>query len=165
MLTVRRFEPDDFDTVIELHRLALEQTGADAGPGPWDADLQSADTIIATYVTAGGDFLVGLVNGRVVAIGALKPTGHCRAEIKRMRVHQAFQGNGYGRTLLDCLEARALELGITVLHLDTTTLQHTAIALYTTRGYRETDRRHHGGFEEILFETDLLDGSRHDGAP
>lgn len=157
MFSVRSFEPEDWGVVVELHRLGLEQTGADAGPGPWDDDLRSAQTIVATYIDSGGDFMVGLVDGRVIAIGALRPSGSGRAEIKRMRVHHAFQGHGYGRSLLAHLESRAHELGIEVLHLDTTTLQHAAIGLYTTSGYQEAGRRHDGPFEEILFEKRLLD--------
>src|SRR5262249_28036179 len=46
----RRYEPGDHDRVVELHRLGPRQTGADLGPGPWDDDLRSPQSISATYL-------------------------------------------------------------------------------------------------------------------
>jgi hypothetical protein len=91
---IRRFEPHDFDAVIDLHRRGLEQTGTDMGPGPWDDDLLSVDSLVATYITSGGEFAVGLLDDRVVSIGTLKPAGSRRGEIKRLRVQIDLQRRG-----------------------------------------------------------------------
>ena len=154
---IRRFEPRDFEVVIELHHLGLDQTGANAGPGSWDDDLLSSGSIIATYVTAGGDFVVGTIDDQAVAMGALRPSGQGRAEIKRMRVHPDHQRRGHGQAIPAYLEARAKEQRESILHLDTTTLQEAAMAFYAKNGFREKHREERDGFEVVTFEKSLRD--------
>jgi GNAT superfamily N-acetyltransferase len=95
--------------------LALGATGAHLGNGPWDDDLRS---IPVSYLQDGGEFIVGLVNGRLVAMGRLRHITDAAAELKRMRVHPAFQRRGFGREILGALENRARELGYTKLRHD-----------------------------------------------
>lgn len=159
MLVIRRYEPADHAAVWRLHRLGIEQTGADPGPGPWDDDLRSPAAVAATYLVDGGDFLVGGLGSQPVAIGALRPhDGY--VEIKRMRVHPEWQGRGFGQRMLERLEALASWRGQLLVRLDTTTLQLAAIAMYRKNGYAETGRRRHGPFEEVLFEKHLDVASR-----
>jgi len=145
---VRRYRDDDHDAVWELHNLALDSVGAHGGNGPWDDDLHSIPSV---YIDAAGEFLVGLVDRDIVAIGALRPSGPGQGEIKRMRVHPRFQRRGFGREILLRLENRARELGYETLHLDTTVGQTAAQALYRRHGYAETRRTQLGRFEVILF--------------
>ncbi len=151
-LQIRTYEPADRGAVWELHNLALNEVGAHAGNGPWDDDLHSIERV---YLEAGGAFVVGLLDGAIVAMGALLPTGPARAEIKRMRVHPGFQGRGYGGAILAELERAAARLGFPELHLETTAGQAAAQALYRSRGYREAGRGRHGEFDLILFEKRL----------
>ena len=104
----------------QLHQVALEQAGGHLS-GPWEDDLTM---IPATYLEAGGEFLVGVENGRVVAMGALRKRN----------------------------ERRAIELGYQRLVLDTTIDQRAAQALYRSEDYSETGRGSAGPFELILFE-------------
>ncbi len=69
MLTIRRYQPYDQQAVWSLHNLALDQVGAHGGNGPWDEDVRRVE---ATYLADGGEFLVGVLQGRVVAMGALR---------------------------------------------------------------------------------------------
>jgi ribosomal protein S18 acetylase RimI-like enzyme len=154
-LEIRGYRPSDRAAVWDLHNLALNEVGAHAGNGPWDDDLHSIESV---YLDAGGAFVVGLVDGEIVAMGALQPSGAGRAEVKRMRVHPRAQGRGYGGAILAELERAGAELGFAELHLETTTGQVAAQALYRSRGYRETGRGQHGAFELILFEKRLLVG-------
>jgi ribosomal protein S18 acetylase RimI-like enzyme len=151
----RRYEPGDHDRVVELHRLGLRQTGTDLGPGPWDDDLRSPQSIRATYIDEAGDFLVCVLDDAIVATGALRPHPSGRVEIKRMRVDPEHQRQGLGQAMLDRLEARASELGYTGVYLDTTTLQEPAIALFERSGYREVKRDKRGSFDLVIFEKDL----------
>jgi ribosomal protein S18 acetylase RimI-like enzyme len=152
MLELRRFEDADAAEVWELHNLALNDVGAHAGNGPWDEDLGS---IRASYLDDGGEFLVGLVDGRVVAMGALRRLSDSVAEIKRMRVHPRFQRRGFGRLVLARLERQAVELGYRTLRLDTTVGQTGAQELYRSVGYREVGRDQLAGFDVIFFEKRL----------
>ena len=153
-MKIRRYQESDHDQVWSLHNLALHSTGAHAGNGPWDDDLYRVEKV---YLDYGGEFLVGLQGGMIVAMGALKRSSGDRVEIKRMRVHPEFQRRGFGREILRRLEARAIELGYTTSHLDTTTQQVAAQKLYAQSGYSEIGRTTSGQFDVILYEKRLID--------
>ena len=152
MITIRRYRPSDHDAVWELHNLALQDVGAHAGNGPWDDDLHDVETV---YTANGGEFYVGLLDGCIVAMGALKTLDGGRAEICRMRVHPDLQRRGIGTQVLSQLERRAAELGFGSLTLETTAGQMAAIGMYVKAGYQELARYRHLGFEVVMFEKQL----------
>jgi ribosomal protein S18 acetylase RimI-like enzyme len=152
VLTIRRYEPADYETVVHLHIQPLQEVGAYLGRGPWDDDLYAIEE---AYFNNNGEFLVGECEGLVVAMGALRRTSETRAEIKRMRVASAYQGRGFGQLIYNELEARARELGYTTLHLDTSTVQLAAQKMYEKNGFREVGRRMLRDLEDILYEKDL----------
>lgn len=117
-----------------------------------DEDL---DRVEEVYLAGGGEFLVGTVGGRVVAMGALKRTSGLRAEIKRMRVWPECWRRGHGQEMLRALERRAAGLGYSMLHLDTTVGQTAARRLYEKNGFREVSRSRSGGFECVFYEKRL----------
>src|SRR5262245_27405544 len=131
-LTIRRYLPEDWATVIDLHKMALQQVGGYSENARVDADL---DHIEEVYIQDGGEFLVGEYDGRLIAMGALRRTTKSRAEIKRMRVHPDFQRRGFGQEMLNALEERARRKGYRELHLDTTVQQIAAQRLYEKNGY------------------------------
>ena len=150
MLEIRRYIDTDHDDVWDLHILGLQTVGAYLGSGPWDDDLHNIENV---YLNNRGEFLVGTYEGRLIAMGALRKTTDELAEIKRMRVHPDVQGRGYGQRILDELEARAVALGYTTLHLDTSIVQIAAQHLYRKNGFKEMGRvMMHGWLECILFE-------------
>jgi GNAT superfamily N-acetyltransferase len=153
VLELRQFEQADAPAVRELHDLALATAGAHLGSGPWDEDLNS---IHATYLDGGGDFLLGELDGRLVAMGALRHVTDAVAELKRMRVHPAYQRRGFGRLLLARLEDRAMELGFRRLRLDSTVMQTAAHHLYASAGYREVGRGQLAGVEVVYFAKALV---------
>jgi ribosomal protein S18 acetylase RimI-like enzyme len=151
-LTVRRYAAADRTAVWFLHDLALREAGAHAGHGPWDDDLHNIDE---TYLRGGGEFLVAEIDGEIVAMGALRSSGPGRAELKRMRVHPRYQRRGLGELILKQLETRARELGVRILHLDTTVAQTAAQHLYRKHAFVETGHGRLNDFELILFEKRL----------
>lgn len=86
-MDIRRYQAHDATEVKALHQLAMQQTGAYI-PGPWNADM---DAIADTYLNGRGEFLVGLIDGKIVAMGALRPMTETIGEIKRLRVHPDYQ--------------------------------------------------------------------------
>ena len=140
------------DLVWNLHVLGLQKVGAYLGDGPWDNDLHNIEDV---YLHNRGEFLIGVYEGRIVAMGAFRKTTTELAEIKRMRVHSDFQGRGFGQMILDELETRALALGYTKLHLDTSVVQIAAQKLYLKNGFKETGKEVHKGLECILFEKSI----------
>ena len=135
-----------------LHDEALHQVGAHLGEGSWDEDL---DHIEDVYLNDGGEFLVGIYEGKVVAMGALRKTSPEAAQITRMRVEPSLQGHGFGQQVLDVLEKRAAELEYATLHLDTTVQQRAAQRLYARNGYGETGRGRVGPFDTLLYEKSI----------
>ena len=146
---IRRYEPGDERVVRRLHNEALNEVGAHLGSGPWDDDL---DDIEGVYLESGGEFLVGELEGEVVAMGAIKRVSPDAAEVKRMRVRPDLQGRGYGQAMLDSLHRSAARLGYTTLHLDTTVQQQAARSLYLKNGYREVGRGSVGPFDCIYYK-------------
>ncbi len=149
---IRRYQDCDREQVLHLHKVALAGVGADAGPGPWDDDLAQIEQ---AYLTARGDFLVGILDDRVAAMGALRQVDEHIVELKRMRVSPELQGQGLGRRLLRALEGRARELGYTRIVLDTTERQAAAIALYQHEGYLETGQGELAGLPTLFFRKTL----------
>ena len=152
-LHIRRYQPGDKRAIRRLHDDALNEVGAHLGRGPWDDDL---DEIGDVYLDGGGEFLVGVLNGEIVAMGALMRISPEKAELKRMRVRPGLQGQGYGQAMLDALHRRASELRYPTLRLDTTVQQLAAQRLYLKNGYREAGRGTVGPFDCILYERDIL---------
>jgi GNAT superfamily N-acetyltransferase len=153
-LLIRRYQSEDHDAVWGLHNAALVAVGAHAGNGPWDNDLHAIEQV---YLDNGGEFLVGLWEGQIVAMGALKRTSSDRAEIKRMRVAPACQRRGFGEQILLALQDRAKTLGYRTLHLDTTTQQEGAQRLYLKHGWTEVGRDEWRGWQLVYYEKSLGD--------
>jgi ribosomal protein S18 acetylase RimI-like enzyme len=152
-MEIRRYCHTDSDAIWELHILGLQHAGAYAGDGPWDDDLHHIDEV---YLHNRGEFLVGVHEGRIIAMGAFRKTDNERAEIKRMRVHPDFHGHGYGQMILQELEVQAIAMGYSILHLDTSTIQLAAQSLYRKNGFKETGEvKVRRGFTEIFFEKRL----------
>jgi len=152
-LSIRRYEPEDREAVWRLHNEALDEVGAHLGNGSWDDDLHGIE---ATYLEAGGEFLVGVLDGRVVAMGALRRIWAEEAEVKRMEVELAIQGRGPGQALLDGLHRLAAKLSYSTLRLDTVVHQRAARSLYERNGYREIQRGRIGPFGCIFYERNPL---------
>ena len=152
MIDIRQYLPGDKDAVWTLHNEALAGTGAHGGNGPWDDDFHDIDK---HYLSPGGCFLVGLVERKIVAMGALKRIDYALGEIKRMRVAPRYQRRGYGQTVLLALENLAQRLGLSQLKLDTTDVQLAAQQLYKKNGYREIGGGRIDEFNVIYFEKSL----------
>lgn len=150
---IREYQPSDREAVLRLHHQALEETGTDIR-GDYFADLNDID---ASYPQSGGAFLVGVLQGKMVAMGGYLPRGRETVEIQRMRVDPQQQRRGFGRRMLDALERRAHEAGFTAIRLETTTQQTSAMALYKSRGYREVSRGSKLGFEAVRYEKSLAE--------
>jgi GNAT superfamily N-acetyltransferase len=152
---IRRFRSTDKAEVRALHELALRRVGALVEGPDGEALDRDLDDVEATYIEPGGEFLVDEVDGRIIAMGGLRPAGAARAELKRMRVDPDSQRQGRGRAMLDALEQRARDLGFRTLLLDTKEQQVAARSLYTGSGYVQTGRGELYGQPVIFMEKAL----------
>lgn len=152
-MLIRQYLPSDQAQVWELHNKALHAVNAHAGKGEWDNDLQQIEEI---YLKNGGEFLVGIRDNRLIAMGALRHISINSAEIKRMRVDPEFQRKGLGQIILNALEKRARELGYKNLQLDTTMKQVAAQKFYEKNGFQIIRRGKLAGFECLFYEKSLI---------
>ena len=86
-----------------------------------------------------GLLLLARLDGDPIGCGALKFHDDEPAEIKRMWVDPSARGLGLGRRLLEELEERARERGVTRVRLETNGALTEAIGLYRSAGYEEVD--------------------------
>lgn len=141
-LLIRRYRhPEEFEPVLELHRVGLAQVGLRPGDGIYyESDLFRMEEL---YLGDGGEFLVGIREERLVAMGGLRRYAENPAvgEMVRLRVHPRLQQHGYGSAMVLALEERAVEMGYTELRADTTAFQRPALRMYARFGWRETHRK------------------------
>lgn len=97
-------------------------------------DLYSPHNQVAEIETA----ILALEAGRAVGCGCFKLHAPGTIELKRMYVVPEARGRGIAARIVGALEAWARDLGHTTAVLETGTLQHEAIALYTRCGYERT---------------------------
>jgi ribosomal protein S18 acetylase RimI-like enzyme len=147
LLLIRRYRSTDQDAVCALHQAALKAVGAYA-KGP-QGSLLNADLndIEGVYLNRRGEFLVGSLRNRIVAMGALKCLSSQVAEITRMRVHPDYWRRGYGEAILHRLETAAANLGYAELWLDTLLVQTAAQRLYRKNGFEEVLRFYVRGYD------------------
>ncbi|HUD05308.1 MAG TPA: GNAT family N-acetyltransferase [Candidatus Saccharimonadales bacterium] len=153
----RDFKESDTPVLAELFGAAIRTVYPDISDGVWLNGLRNVED---TYLRYGGAFIVGEYQAEVVAMGELKRISDTSGEMVRVAVKPGLHGAGLGHALLVVIEARAIELGMTELILDTTSEQIRAINLYVNNGYTEYDRKninHPTGntFETIYYRKSL----------
>jgi len=84
-----------------------------------------------------GFFVVAWLDGEPAGCGALKVGDGITGEIKRMWTAPSTRGLGIARRVLRTLEARAREVSLRTLHLETNRALTEAQALYRREGYGE----------------------------
>lgn len=116
-----------------------------------------ADALAAEHVS----FFTARLGGQLVGCGALARLDAERGEVKSMHVREAARGQGIAGALLTQVEARACELGLRSLWLETGVTEHfaPAQALYLANGYTPcgpfgsyTDNGHSAFFTKSLDE-------------
>lgn len=102
-----------------------------------------------------GAFVVARRLEEIVGCGALKTLSPGVALVTRMWVRPRARRGGLGAAILETLEARARELGIPSVRLDTNQVLSEAQALYRKHGYREVPRFTHHPHAHFWFEKKL----------
>src|SRR4051812_15386702 len=146
-LRIRRYEDADRDAVWALHERAMGAAGTLAH-GPWNDDMRDIENV---YFHDGGDFLIGEVRGRVVAMGGLKRISDTQVELKRLRVDPEHQRAGYGGAMFDAMLERAMELGYVRATLDTAVSQVHVQRMVIEKGFHEVERMDLGPIPSILY--------------
>ena len=148
-----RYQPEHFEPMLALHRsarLGLEKLGLDIGMSEYgeEADLRAIERI---YFQSGGEFLIGLLDGVVIAMGGFQRLSSDSAELRRMRIRTDLQDQGYGSQLLQELERAAFRSGIRILSFETAKARPLTLEFYRKHGYQETGGGFYGEVETIHF--------------
>jgi GNAT superfamily N-acetyltransferase len=157
MLSIRRYQSEDIEVVKALHYAGVRQiiayTDTDfdlSGVEPGiDSDIDDIENI---YLNNNGEFLIGIYEMNIVAIGALKKVSEKRCEIARMRVHLDYQRRGFGQTILRKLMNTAVKLWYTELCLDTLPQNIPARKMYEKNGFLCTGQKKIGPFDLVIYE-------------
>lgn len=109
---------------------AVQQEYVERYGGPDETPVDGAD-----FDPPAGAFLVGRVDGTLVACGGIRRVDDDTAEIKRMYVTSAARRQGVARAMLTRLEQAARDAGYRRLVLESGNAQPEALALYRSSGY------------------------------
>jgi len=143
-----RYQSKYLEQILALHRSAMDGFATGMSQHDEEADLL---TIEQVYFSGGGEFLVGILGDRVVAMGGFERLSDTTAELRRMRIQKELQGQGYGTQLLRELEQLAYHRGIHTLCLETAIARPLTLAFYRKHGYQETGRGFYGEVETVKF--------------
>jgi ribosomal protein S18 acetylase RimI-like enzyme len=151
-MLIRRYEPADCDGVWNLHSVVMKAIDGPDADVSWAEDLQD---VAASFLQTGGDFLIGVLDDQIVAMGGIHKTSATAAEVGRMRVHPEYQRRGLGQAILQTLEANARELGFRRLTLETPAEQLAAQRLYVKHGFQEIRRGELHNMRMVFYTKDL----------
>jgi GNAT superfamily N-acetyltransferase len=152
-----RYDPKHQEAMLALHRSAIEGFELGMTQQQDEADLMAIEE---AYLLPGGEFLLGLMGERLIAMGGFKRKSKDSAELRRMRIARELQGQGYGSLLLHELEHRAFQAGIRTLCLDTALRRPLTLKFYRKHGYQETGRSFYGAVETAQFAKTLTENPR-----
>lgn len=151
-LRFTRYQIEYEQPMLALHRSALEGFSLGISRSQDEADLRDIERV---YLRPGGEFLVGFMGARLMAMGGFERLPDDMAELRRMRIAQDLQARGYGTLLLRELERRALQSGIRTLCLEAARIRTLTLAFYRKHRYRECGRSSYGAIETVPFTKTL----------
>ena len=138
--------------MLALHRSAIVGFTLGMSQQEDEADLMAIERV---YLVNGGEFLIGFIGKRLVAMGGIKRLSENSAELRRMRIERELQGRGYGTQLLHKLEWIAFQAGIRKLCLETARRRPLTLEFYRKHGYQATGRGFYGEVETVQFNKTL----------
>jgi len=144
------------EEMLALHRSAIEGFALGMTHQQDEADLMAIDEV---YLRNNGEFLLGLLDERMIAMGGFKRLSKDSAELRRMRIALDLQGRGYGTLLLHELERRAYQSGVRKLCLDTAQRRSLTLEFYRKHGYQEIGSSFYGAVETVQFAKHLSENS------
>ena len=147
-----RYQPEYQEPMLALHRSAIEGFTLGMSQQQDEADLVAVEEI---YLRSRGEFLLGFIGVRLIAMGGFKRLSDDLAELRRMRISRDLQGRGYGTLMLCELERRAFQFGVRTLCLDTARRRPLTLEFYRKHGYQETGQSFYGAVETVQFSKAL----------
>lgn len=101
--------------------------------------------VLENFSPPRGECLLAMHQGEPIGILMLKDIGGGVCEMNRMFVRDTARGLGAGRSLVERLKQRAVEMGFHTMVLSALPRHHEALALYRTAGFQLDDRERDPG--------------------
>lgn len=130
--TIRSFDQADEQQVVTLVKNVVITYGFNWDPENADRDVMDP----ATYMRDGGTFLVLEVGGQILGTIAARKLDNRRVELRRMYLHPAFWGEGWGSRLLQALIDWSRGAGFDRVELETDPRFDRSIGFYERKGFR-----------------------------
>ena len=132
---LRPADNKDCDNVTRLVYGVLQEYGLKPYPACTDADIKDIES---SYFGQGGTFFVlEDENGLIIGAYGLYPIDKKICELRKMYLHKAHRGKGFGKFLLEDALSNARQLGFERVVLETASVLKEAIALYKSYGFVE----------------------------
>ncbi|MBO5341411.1 MAG: GNAT family N-acetyltransferase [Lachnospiraceae bacterium] len=152
-MDIVKFSVDMQAQVNDFFKQCFSSVGIPYSPKDRHADVANVES----HYMNNGCFWCLIDDNHVIGTIAIRKIDDTNriAELKRMFVLPEFQGNGYGRLLLEYAIKSAREQGYQKICLDTRKQFSVAQHLYRSVGFRETERYNDNEHAELYFEMDL----------
>jgi len=152
-MDIVKFSGGMLEQVNDFFKQCFSAVGIPYSPKDRHADVANVES----HYMNNGSFWCLIDDNDVIGTIAIRKIDNTNriAELKRMFVLPEFQGNGYGRLLLEHAEKCAQEQEYQKICLDTRKQFSVAQHLYRSVGFRETERYNDNEHAELYFELDL----------
>lgn len=130
--------PEALDAARQIFREYADALGIDLCFQGFEQELAA---LPGDYAAPAGALLLAWVDGELAGCGAVRPLADSdyanACEMKRLYVRRAFRRFGLGRQIAQALMDTAVQLGYSVMLLDTLDDMEAARELYATLGFEE----------------------------
>lgn len=133
---IRPATKEDQDDIRALIFAVLDEYELEPAPKTTDRDLYD----IEGFYADGSFDVLETEEGKIIGTVGLKPTGGGVADLRKMYLKAGYRGRGLGKRLLRHAIARAKDLGLRRLELETARVLEEAIGLYEAHGFRPFER-------------------------
>lgn len=132
-MELRQASAKDTGRIKEIVSAVLEEYGLEVDLAQTNRDL---DTLEASYIEAGGAFVVLTEGSEICACAGLYPLNEQQCELRKMYMLPAYRGRGWGKMLLEHLLTEARRLGFRQVLLETAGVLKEALGLYKRYGFQ-----------------------------
>jgi ribosomal protein S18 acetylase RimI-like enzyme len=139
---------DQLETVKELFREYAEKIQVDLCFQNFEEELAS---LPGKYALPKGRIVIAYVDGIAAGCVALRPFDNHTCEMKRLYVKESFRNMKLGKALAQHIIAEAKTIGYDTMVLDTLRTMESALGLYKSLGFVETQAYYENPLDEVVY--------------
>ena len=146
--------PADFDNARKLFIDYAESLGFSLSFQGFEDELEH---LTGKYAAPEGCILLAWDELDCVGCAGLRPLSDHVCEMKRLYVKPLYRGTGLGRLLAEKIVQLGIDKKYTRMQLDTLNSMQSAVGLYKSLGFVETDQYYNNPHPEVVFFELTLD--------